>query len=298
MLETNPQQLTHNKINLAQTTFELVPANNFSVQQLTDIYNQTRIDYVVPMPMNAAKMQEYITNYDIDLPRSTVAMANDEPLGLGLLGRRENKTWITRLGIIPNGRQGGVGRSVMSKLLDNSRAIGAEMVILEVIKNNKPAQRLFTSLGFETIRELLVIRRPPAAMNMAIGSGLYIDAVGYQEAVQMLKNRTDQPSWVTANQSLYHAGNLSALVADIPKKGRGWLVYQNTVFQLGRLVLMAEADDWLAIAVSLLQNLHWRHPVQDTIVENVPSDEQYWPAFQALGYLVSFIRVEMHLSLT
>ena len=298
MLEVKPNRFTNIHTGALRTTFDLIPASRFTVQQLTDIYNQTRVDYVVPMPMNAAKLQEYIHNYDIDLRRSVVALSEGNPLGLAMLGVRGDKTWITRLGVMPNGRQGGVGRGLMNSLIDNSRQLGAKMIVLEVIKNNIPAQRLFERLGFQPVRELQVIRRPPAPLNMSIGNSLYIDPVGYQEAVNLLKYRTDTASWVTATASLYNAGNLSALVADFPKGGRGWLVYQNTVFLLSRLVLETEADDSLEVAISLLQNLHWRHPVQDTIVENLSVDDKHWPAFQKLGYIVSFNRIEMHLHLT
>ena len=132
--------------------------------------------------------------------------------------------------MIPNKRQGGVGRGLMNTLIANSRALGANTVVLEVIKNNIPAQRLFESLGFQPVRELLVIRRPPTPLNISIGNGLYIDAAGYNEALGLLEKRAETASWVTANESLQNAGNLSALVADLPKGGRGWLVYQNIPF--------------------------------------------------------------------
>lgn len=297
MVDTNPNQLAQVQTQENHQAFDLVPASQFTVEQLTDIYNQTRVDYVVPMPMNTAKLKEYIHNYDIDLKRSAVAVKYGEPIALAMLGVRGGRTWITRLGVIPDKRQGGVGRGLMNTLIANSRALGAKTVVLEVIKNNIPAQRLFQELGFQPARELLVIRRPPAAMNISIGNGLYIDAAGYQEALAILEKRTGIASWVTANESLYNAGNLSALVVNLPKGGRGWLVYQNTVFQLSRVVLETEGDDTLKLAISLLQNLHWRHPVQDTIVENIPADDKYWPAFQKLGYIVSFTRIEMHLNL-
>ena len=50
-----------------------VPASQYTYQQLADVYNQTRIDYIVPMPMNAKRMQEYIDHYDLDLDNSIIA---------------------------------------------------------------------------------------------------------------------------------------------------------------------------------------------------------------------------------
>jgi len=295
--ETRYSKLTSLKIYKPQALFELKTASNFTVQALTDIYNQTREDYIVPMPMNRAKMQEYITCYDVDLTQSVVVMADDRPLGLAMLGVRGDQTWITRLGVTPAGRQKGVGRGLMDGLLENSRRLGSNRVILEVIKNNTPAQQLFESYGFQTTRELLVIRRPPAPTNMLAGHTLYIEVVGHQEALNLLKQRTDTPSWVTANQSLAHVANLSALVADIPGIGRGWLVYQSSLFQVTRLVLELAVGASIDVAASLLQHLHWRHSVQDTAVENLPIQNEMWPVFKRLGYLISFTRIEMVLEL-
>ncbi|MFQ5578312.1 MAG: hypothetical protein ACE5G8_15125, partial [Anaerolineae bacterium] len=85
--------------------------------------------------------------------------------------------------------------------------------------------------------------------------------------------------------------------ADLLGGGKGWLVYQNTVFQLGRLVFKIEEGDLEEVTMALLENLHWRHPVQDTICENIPLDFPFWPTMQKIGYIISFARIEMRQSL-
>lgn len=295
MLNANADKVTPVRIS-PRKGFDLIPASEYSLRQLTDIYNQGRVDYVVPMPMNQAKLREYIANYDVDLEKSVVAQAGREPLGLAMLGIRGSRTWITRLGVIPSGRKRGVGRAMMNRLIDNARLVGARQVYLEVIRNNDPAQRLFESLGFKALRELHIIRRPPKPVKI-ITHGIFVEMLGYQEALDLLASRSDCPTWVTANQSLYNAGNLSALCADMPEGGQGWLVYQNTVFQLTRLVLQTETGDPEEIGTALLQNLHWRHPVQDTIVENVADDDPHLPIYKSLDYITSFSRIEMKLDL-
>ena len=57
-------------------TIEMIPAERFSMQELTELYNQTRVDYLVPMPMNADRLAEYIRDFDIDLAHSCVARAD------------------------------------------------------------------------------------------------------------------------------------------------------------------------------------------------------------------------------
>ena len=43
------------------------------------------------MPMNTAKLKEYIFNYDIDLAHSAVAVKDGEPLALAMLGVRGHR---------------------------------------------------------------------------------------------------------------------------------------------------------------------------------------------------------------
>lgn len=271
----------------------LVPANKFSFAQLTDAYNRTRVDYIVPMPMNERKMRDYVHNYDIDLSQSVVAIEGNEILGLAMLGVRKHATWVTRLGVLPNGRKRGLGWKMMQVLIENSRALGVPEMQLDVIKNNTPAEQLFLKCGFRHKGEVLVVRRPPKPVNI-VTTGAYIEAVSYRDSLALLKRRTDHVSWLTDARSMENAGNIAGLVADLPRGiGKGWLVYQNTVFQLGRLVFTIESGDPVAVATALLENLHWRHPAQDTVVENVHPAAAHWQAMQSMGYILSFERLEM-----
>ena len=72
----------------SDASLQLVPASSFSIDQLVAAYNQTRVDYLVPMPMNAARLAEYIHIYDVDLDHSQVAVEGDQILGLAMLGVR------------------------------------------------------------------------------------------------------------------------------------------------------------------------------------------------------------------
>ena len=86
-------------------SIEIIPADRFTIQELTDLYNQTRVDYLVPMPMSADRLSEYIHDFDVDLKLSCVARDTDgQVLGLSMLGVRKDIAWITRLGVIPTTR--------------------------------------------------------------------------------------------------------------------------------------------------------------------------------------------------
>jgi len=274
----------------------LVPTDRFNFEELVAVYNQGRVDYIVPMPMNAARLREYVHNYDVDLERSAVAMKGNQPLGLSMLGVRPDRTWVTRLGVDPTKRRHGVGRLLMGHMVAQSRLLGVSHIVLEVIKNNVPAHRLFRKFGFQEVRELLIVRRPPGPPAGEVGD-YTTQVLDCRQAVELLHQRKSIPSWLDERESLENAGGLEALRLESEAGDRGWLVYQKTTFQLSRLVLQTEAGDPRRVALMLLHALHTQYPTVDTKSENLPPDDPHWPAMQEMGYLESFRRIEMRLNL-
>lgn len=283
-------------MSIQQTTIELIPASAFTYEELTEVYNHTRVDYIVPMPMNAARLQEYVETYDVDLDASAVAVNGYEILGLAMLGVREGRAWITRLGVIRSQRRQKTGFTLMTHLIEQARQKRAKTVILEVIENNLPAHHLAKKVGFKETRQLLVLRRPPGKPQIEPPEG-HVQRLGYVEARYLLENRVAQPSWIDEIESLLNAGNLGTYYATLADGSTGWLVYQNTVFQIGRLVLQTEVGSPVQVARALLHALHSEHAAQDTKTENLPVDDPHWPVFKEMGYIEMFRRQEMILQL-
>jgi ribosomal protein S18 acetylase RimI-like enzyme len=270
---------------------DLIPASDFSYQELTDAYNLTRVDYLVPMPMNVNKLREYVEIYDVDLDASAVAVDGNEILGLAMLGVRQKRAWITRLGIIRSKRRRGAGGTLVAYLIEQARQKDAAYIVLEVIKDNEPAHRLFTKYDFNPTRELLVLRRPPGLPQTTPPTADIIK-LSYGEAVGMLDRRSSKPSWIDETESLVNAGNLGGYYAILADGSEGWLVYQNTVFQLGRMVMQTEKGNPLNVGRALLHHLHSEHSAQDTKTENLPLADPHWPVFKEMGYLEMFVRIE------
>ncbi len=284
----------------ASLSVKFMPASQFSWEELTDAYNQTRIDYIVPMPMNVARLREYVRHYDVSLEHSVVAVEDDQILGLAMLGVRPGHTWPTRLGVLPVCRQRGLGQLLMEYLLVQSCQLRADYAILEVIKGNAPDHTLFTKLGFREIRELLIMRRPPGPPDPAwdnLASTCSIQALEYPTIIERLNRRRLVPSWLDETPSLEKAGNLAGLRVILNNGGEGWIVYRSTIFQLSHLVLETEAGDPHQVGRALLHALHTRHPAQDTITENVAMDNPHLPAMREMGYVEAFRRIEMRLNL-
>lgn len=275
-----------------------VPTSRYTFAELADVYNRAREDYIVPMPMNARRMQQYVTAYDIDLDMSFLAMEPDEEIinGVCMLGVRDERTWITRLGVIPERRRRRSGQFLMDYEIDVSRDAGMRLVQLEVIKGNKPAHRLFTKLGFEVTRELLVIRRPPGAIDTNLmPDGMQVKMVTSDEVFPLLEGREAGAAWTEETASLRNAGNMQGITVTLPDGETGWIVYQQTAFQLSHFVFQPDISQ--AMMRALIAAVHTTHKMQDTKVENVPLLHPTWEAYQAMGYVIAFSRIEMILTL-
>ncbi len=273
---------------------ELVSANNFSLEQLTHAYNQTRIDYVVPMPMNVSRLREYARIYDIDMGCSWIAKNGDVLYGLGMLGVRPNRAWITRLGVLPNGRRKGTGRCIMEALINTAVQQNLNSVWLEVIKGNAPAHKLFSKLGFVETRDLIVARRPPQT-NSDIGFGeniLQVTTLDHEDALILLSHRKSRPNWLNETESFHNVNNLSGLLIELKNGGRGWVTYHAGLLQLTRIMVEVISGDPVEVTTALLNVLHDRHKRQDAITENL-LDDAIWTGFQKAGYFESFRRIEM-----
>ncbi len=271
-----------------------VPASAYSFEELADIYNRTRVDYIVPMPMNSKRMAEYVHLYDVDLGLSLVSLDTDRsPTGLIMIGVRNDHAWITRLGILPEKRRNRLGQDLMETSINRLRENGIRRVQLEVIKGNAPAHQLFLKLGFVECRELLVIRRPPRPVTTALlPEGATVSPLESSAIMKCLETRETHIAWTEETASLTNISALKGFCIDLPSGETGWLIYQFSTFELTHIVLSPGASTTMMDA--LICQLHKQHPMHDTKIENIPREHSAWQVFQKFDYLEVFSRIEMY----
>lgn len=272
---------------------DLVPASDFTIEELTAAYNNTRVDYIVPMPMNVAKMNEYIHLYDVNLDQSIVALEGETILGLGMLGIRGNNSisWITRLGLLAASRGKGVGKMLVKAMLENSDALGIKHNVLEVIVGNTPAHNLFKKYDFEDIRKLLILRRAPKEVRAPKTKAYWMER---GEIIYHLNRREEPQAWTNMTESLAKAKGVTGFKIEMNNGGTGWLVFQRTLFNLSRIMYKTRNGDPNEIIFELLRHLHTAYPNLDTYTENIPGDAEHLKSFVKMGYIEAFQRIEMY----
>lgn len=273
-------------------TIEIISAAQFTIQELTDLYNQTRVDYLVPMPMSPDRLAEYIRDFDVDLSCSCVArVAGNQALGLSMLAVRRERTWITRLGVLPVSRRSGAGDAMMDFMLEKTEASNLKEIHLEVIKNNEPAHKLFLKKGFHDTDEYLVMRRAPHSISEPlVGDIKWLDR---DEVLQTLQTYPNHLTWINTTESMENSSDVNGMRIQLPDGGRGWLVYRVQKFFLSHLVMHTEQGNPVEVGIQLLSHLYTRYPRMDTYAENILESDPHLPAFRSFAFFENFSRIEM-----
>lgn len=276
---------------MPEPTIDLVSAARFTLEALTRAYNNTRVDYLIPMSMNAARLAAYLRWYDVDLDHSWVALEGSQVLGLAMLGVRPGRTWVTRLGVLPAQRRRGTGQALVEKLLASTRELGRPLAILEVIQGNTAAHQLFRKEGFRETRDLLILRRAPGSpAELTSGTATWLEE---EDALDLLCSYPERLPWTNEMETYINAGGARALRVELPGGQGGWLVFRQAR-QLSHFVLHTSAGDPAAVAGVLLGHLYQRFPTADSYIENVTTMDPHLPALLQAGFREAFRRVEMH----
>lgn len=123
-------------------------ATHYNSHQLAEILNRCFEDYLVPFVLAGDIFAPRFAAESLSLADSRIWLDGDTPVALALISRRG---WTSRLAVFaicPQWRGKGYGRAMMLRLTEEARARGDAQMLIEVIKGNDAAQRLYESVGF------------------------------------------------------------------------------------------------------------------------------------------------------
>jgi ribosomal protein S18 acetylase RimI-like enzyme len=276
----------------------LQPASSLDLDSLTALFNTGYTGYSIPVQINADQLRHHIEQNTIDLNASQIAIHKHQAVGIVLLARRAKAGWIGGLGVNPESRGQGMGRALMEAAITLSQQQGLHHLQLEVIVGNETAHGLYQCLGFQDMRELLILERPPVLLNET--ADLSITAVPAHEALQYHQMfHTAAVPWQRDHPSLLHAVQDTSV--------RAWLVAvddQPAAYALGRVdeqnlhfLDLAVASGHAAALRAMLLRLHQQYPQTIGHIVNLDTDEPAAAILQDLGYRVILSQNEMRLTL-
>lgn len=278
-------------------TIEIVPASTLHFTRFVKAFNESYSDYIIPMHIEREAMRRLITRDAIDLDHSFGAVLNGEIVGVGMLAIENKVGWIGGMGVVPAYRRQGIGRRLMQALIDTAQACQLGYVELEVIEQNEKAFRLYQSLGFKTMRNLLIVERQP---SNNVAEPLRQDAHSIA-AADLLGHFQPLHAVVSPWQRRYSA--LRALEGNL----EGWGILQDhkpIAYAMGwvtpeviRLMDVAFATDHANALAAVLSHVHAQSPMTPVSLINLPEDDPAYAVMKGLGYQKTMGQYEMRLEL-
>jgi ribosomal-protein-alanine N-acetyltransferase len=80
-----------------------------------------------------------------------LALVDGEAVGFALVWVIADERHLVNFAVDPRHRRQGIGREMLSRVIDEARRQGARIVTLEVREANEPARSLYRDFGFEEV---------------------------------------------------------------------------------------------------------------------------------------------------
>lgn len=276
------------------------PADQVNLDAFILAFNLAYSDYYIKIMMSPRSFENLLHRDSINWQYSVAATDGDKVVGTALLAHRGERGWIGGVGVIPEYRQQGIGRQMMTYLIDNARLLQLQEVALEVITVNAPALHLYQTLGFEHYRRLVILEHdgsPVPTMNH-----YDVESVLPNQALSHFDNLHDAPNpW----QRSYHALNMIAQEGWVihdpmhTRQVKGFCLTQVGFYQIHIIDLAVSSAHAAPIELTkaLVSHIHQEFPGHTSVISNFPDDDLATPALREMGYIETIAQYEMILKL-
>lgn len=270
-------------------------AEGLSIEQLAEAFTLGYTGYFVPITFSAERMQQHITNHDIDLRASWAAFADGVPVALCLLGQRGGHGWIGGVGVAPDYRRRGVARALMQRVHQGARERGLTEIMLEVLVQNVQAKTLYEQLGYQVTRRLLILEAPAdlgiPAPELDVRPVTPAEALAHYAAFHPVAN-----PWQRAPETLRRLpSSVSVFIAFV-----GGVPTAYVIVWVGETALSIHdlgcTPGQSAVLRDLVVSVHAQQQRPARLV-NLGEDDPAWEVLASLGYREIMAQWEMRLRL-
>lgn len=272
-------------------------------------FNTGFTDYKYGVRMDEPQMIKFLARSGIDLEHSAVLLhrngADWHGAGVALVAVVDGEAWCSGLAVTPALRARGLGRQLMAAIQAKAAAVGAHTLQLEVLVHNAPARRLYESLGYQPVRDLIFWRaEAPAAEATATADDFH--AANVDEALHFAYDwLREAPAWQRTQRAVaLYRDELWAYKLLDHQGAAGWVIcLPQAPHEAGRprLRIMTLAvrpgDDEANLALRLLASLRAHRPDAVFSIINEPEESIFTPALQATGFVEVDRQIEMVLHL-
>lgn len=271
---------------------------------LYETFTEAFSDYIIPFALTETQLRNHIALTVVDLDRSVGYFEGGRLVGFSLNGFGEwngrSTVYDACTGVVPDHRRRGISGEMFRFMLPQLKESGVEQFLLEVIKTNDGAVRLYEGLGFEPSRELGLLQ----CDRRLIASDKTVVAVELREIDSpdwgLFKTFWDgYPSWQNSPEAIERSIHLKrTLGAFLRGQCVGYILYSARFGRISQLAISKEHRR-LGIGSALIHAMH--ASIDEGYSAQVVNADLSLPGlpefFEKLGYYERLRQYEMVLNL-
>lgn len=284
------------------------PGGEHLLSAFCEGFNLGFSDYKYGAQMDESQFVNFLARSGIDLATCAVLLQRSAKglhgVGVALATLDGEYAWCSGLAVAPSLRNAGFGRKLMQAIQARAAQAGARTLQLEVLADNAPARRLYQSLGYAPLRNLIYWRTESALPDIHDSAELH--AANPTEALNRVYAwQHSAPAWQRSQRAVaLYLDELWAYRMEHRGETTGWVACLPTEAQQpgqSRLRIMAmgvrPGADEAMLARQLLSSLRAHQPDAGLLVINEPEESIFTPALAAAGFVEVDRQIEMALRL-
>jgi len=256
---------------------EYKPLSNSTTEKVWEAFNDAFSDYEVPIQMPLEKFisvgKRRGADYAISLGGYDKTRLAGFVANAGGSWRGKNTIYDCFTGVIKDYQRKGVATQMLEESFTNSKALGFENYLLEVIQTNTKAYELYLSKGFEVVRSFDVYRCEVKGLNSSGNKTeeFEIKKVDTVDWAQLKRFWDIYPSWQNSIDAVKRAREDFEIFAAYDKDNC-----------IGYLVLESESGDVPQIGV---HKDYRRNGIASALVKKATENRKE-------GYRLSFLNID------
>ncbi|PQA92983.1 hypothetical protein B0A69_12520 [Chryseobacterium shigense] len=267
-----------------------------TMEDLTAVFNLSFSDYIVPFQLTLEQLKSKIEAEDIRPGLSLGVFDSDRIVGFMLHGLRIDESgsavYNAGTGVIPEYRGKGLVGKMYEELIPRLKALNVKKMVLEVIRENKPAVRAYEKMGYVVSRKLDCFS---GKLNILKDN----KEVTIQQASELKWNEfvpfwEIQPSWQNAIQSLENSKSLCSIAIAYKDQVKVGYVIFNAVS--AKVYQFAVSPDYrgMGIGSSLFSYIREMMKSDDVYVYNIDDSSTASVCFlKKIGLSKKVVQFEM-----
>jgi RimJ/RimL family protein N-acetyltransferase len=274
---------------------KIISAASVTLEELAAAFVAAFAGYFYPMPLTAELLSRRVRFEHLDISRSLLAYDADKLVGVALLGLRQDVAWVGGFGITLEYRGRGRARELMTALIEEARRAQARTLMLEVLRQNSAAIRLYERAGMMTARDLIIYERAADAASPSHSRAQLLEAPPEQLLQHFQRLHGHAPAWQRDLAALLVMEGLDGLYLGEREMPQAYALFREGPNEKMYIVDLAARHP--AEAAALCAGLAARAGLRSLRIINEPESSIFCEALTAHGFVETDRQHEMRMAL-